>query len=43
MNAKPKTNKEAAANKPQVKVQDIAPKKDAKGGAAKRSSIVPCI
>ncbi len=33
--AQKKENEESTENKPEVKVQDLAPKKDAKGGAAR--------
>jgi len=41
MSKKPNTDKVTKANKPQIKMQDLKPKKDAKGGA--KRNIVPCI
>jgi len=41
MSTKPKADKATKANKPQIKMQDLKPKKDAKGGA--KRSILPCI
>jgi hypothetical protein len=41
MSAKTKTDKATKTNKPQIKMQDLKPKKDAKGGA--KRNIVPCI
>jgi len=41
MSTKPKTSKTAKAIKPQIKVQDLKPKKDAKGGA--KRGFIPCV
>jgi len=41
MSTKPKAGKAAKSINPQIKVQDLKPKKDAKGGV--KRGVIPCI